>query len=111
VLLDHLRRHPPVRFGSRPVLSISDFQNRQQTDLSNGRVTALTLPPGNVMQFQLSGGGRVIIRPSGTEPIVKIYLECYLPYAQHQPLKELKDAVSVELDELESAAMEVVLTH
>jgi phosphomannomutase len=111
VLRDRLRRHPPVQFGSRPVLSISDFQNRQQTDRSNGRVTALTLPPGNVMQFQLSGGGRVIIRPSGTEPIVKIYLECYLPYAQHQPLKELKDTVGVELDELESDAMEVVLTH
>ena len=42
---------------------------------AQGRTEPLTLPPSNVIAYELEGGGRVTLRPSGTEPKIKYYFE------------------------------------
>lgn len=62
-LIDSLREQPPEEFAGYSVTKITDYQ---KTDTG--------LPKSNVIQFWLEGGAEVVIRPSGTEPKLKIYL-------------------------------------
>jgi phosphomannomutase len=45
----------------------------QQTTAETGEKTEITLPKSNVLSFELEGGNKVIVRPSGTEPKIKAY--------------------------------------
>ena len=56
------------------VTSVTDYQARVTRDLVHGTEEAVTLPKSNVLVLQLGEKGTVILRPSGTEPKVKIYL-------------------------------------
>ncbi|MGP4024871.1 phospho-sugar mutase [Actinomadura sp. 3N407] len=67
-MMTRLRTDPPALLGGRPVTSFDD--------LSHG---ADGLPPTDGLRFRLDGGSRVVIRPSGTEPKLKCYLEVVLP--------------------------------
>jgi phosphomannomutase len=63
-----LRKEPPTELGGASVTSAED--------LSEG---AGGLPPTDGLRYRLADGGRVIVRPSGTEPKVKCYLEVVVP--------------------------------
>jgi phosphomannomutase len=65
-----LREHPPGTLGGRPVESAEDL----------GAGTG-GLPPTDGLRYRLAGGGRVVVRPSGTEPKLKAYLETVVPVA------------------------------
>ncbi len=69
-----LREHPPTRLAGLPVTSAEDLT----------RGTA-TLPPTDGLRYTLDGA-RVIVRPSGTEPKLKCYLEVVLPVPTHTAL-------------------------
>ncbi|MBR1482513.1 MAG: phospho-sugar mutase, partial [Ruminococcus sp.] len=56
------------------VVKVSDYQLKKETDLVTGAVTDLTLPTSNVIALHLEGDNAVIIRPSGTEPKIKLYI-------------------------------------
>ncbi len=62
-VLAGLRAEPPDRIGDAAVARVHDY-------LPGG-----TLPPTDALRFDLAGGGRVLVRPSGTEPKVKVYVE------------------------------------
>ncbi|MGH3239837.1 MAG: phospho-sugar mutase [Spirillospora sp.] len=66
--MTRLRADPPTSFGGRAVESFDDLAHG-----SDG------LPPTDGLRFHLTGGARVIIRPSGTEPKLKCYLEIVQP--------------------------------
>ncbi|MDP9862880.1 MULTISPECIES: phospho-sugar mutase [Streptosporangium] len=63
-----LRATPPAELGGRAVESADD--------LSEG---SAGLPPTDGLRYRLSGGARVVVRPSGTEPKLKCYLEVVVP--------------------------------
>jgi phosphomannomutase len=63
-----LRKEPPRSLGGRDVTLVEDF-----TDGVRG------LPPTDGLCYHLDGGCRVVVRPSGTEPKVKCYLEVVIP--------------------------------
>ena len=67
-LMQRLRSAPPSNLGGRAV--------EQLEDLSEG---AGGLPPTDGLRYRLAGDGRVIVRPSGTEPKLKCYLEVVVP--------------------------------
>lgn len=62
--MDRMRRHQPTRLGGRRVLTVDDLRH------PHGR-----LPATDGLRLTLESGTRVIVRPSGTEPKVKCYLE------------------------------------
>ncbi len=73
-LMTRLRTSAPSLVGSHAVMAVSDYesQERRGTDGTKG---PLHLPRANVLAFELSGGSRIIARPSGTEPKIKFYFD------------------------------------
>lgn len=69
-----MRRELPKAVCGIAVTSVTDYQTRVTRDLVHGTEEAVTLPKSNVLVLQLGEKGTVILRPSGTEPKVKIYL-------------------------------------
>lgn len=69
-----MRRELPNAVCGIAVTSVTDYQARVTRDLVHGTEEAVTLPKSNVLVLQLGEKGTVILRPSGTEPKVKIYL-------------------------------------
>ncbi|MDO4241614.1 MAG: phospho-sugar mutase, partial [Microbacteriaceae bacterium] len=86
------------RLRTSPVDFIGGLAVRKYTDLledSNFTV------PANVLRYDLAGGARLMIRPSGTEPKLKIYLDVH---AASGSLAERKTAAAALLDQLETGA-------
>ena len=77
-LMDGLRQNPPRELGGLAVECVRDYQTGVAT-AQDGSERALTLPSSNVLVFDLEQGNRVIARPSGTEPKIKLYLDVCEP--------------------------------
>ena len=68
------RANIPTALCGIPVTSCTDYQSRVALDMVTGEKTSVLLPKSNVVTLVLGGKGSVIVRPSGTEPKVKLYL-------------------------------------
>ena len=70
------RMHPLKEIAGRSVLEFIDYSGGIEMPILNAAPNEprQVLPASNVLQFNLEGGGRIIVRPSGTEPKLKIYL-------------------------------------
>lgn len=69
------RQNPPVEMAGSKIILWKDFQTLKQTD-ANGNVTDLDMPDtSNVLQYFTEDGSKVSVRPSGTEPKIKFYIE------------------------------------
>ena len=73
-IMNSLRNDPPAQIAGQRVLTICDYGKSVSIDAVTGTETALTLPKSEVIEFKLDGGCSFIVRPSGTEPKIKIYL-------------------------------------
>ena len=74
-MMENYRNNPPKEIAGSKVAISKDFQTLEQTD-GNGVVTKLDMPePSNVLQWFCEDGTKVSVRPSGTEPKIKFYLE------------------------------------
>ena len=65
-----LRDCPPAEFGGVKVVALRDYLKSER--VCGGEKTALTLPKSNVLYFELEGGTWLCVRPSGTEPKIKL---------------------------------------
>jgi phosphomannomutase len=66
--MTRLRQAPPTALGGRAVTAVEDLS-----------VGSADLPPTDGLRYRLDGDGRLIVRPSGTEPKLKCYLETVVP--------------------------------
>ncbi len=73
-LMSSVRENLPESVGKYKVVKVSDYQLKKEADLVTGEVEPLTLPTSNVIALHLEGDNGVIIRPSGTEPKIKLYI-------------------------------------
>lgn len=73
VAMDNLRSHPPKELAGKAILKIDDFQTGESVEIATNLKSSLSLPPSNFLIYHLEGGSRLMIRPSGTEPKIKIY--------------------------------------
>ena len=71
-IMQTLRDHPPVAFGDVRVTAVRDYLKSIRT--CSDTVEPITLPKSNVMYFELEGGAWICVRPSGTEPKIKLYV-------------------------------------
>jgi len=71
--MDRLREDPPERLGPSPVVRIVDVAAGEER--VRGKRRSLDLPRSDVLVFETADGGRLLARPSGTEPKIKFYLE------------------------------------
>lgn len=80
-MMEQFRANPPKTLAGEPVVLIKDFKLLRQT-AADGTVTELEMPePSNVLQYFTAAGDKISVRPSGTEPKIKFYMEAKLPMA------------------------------
>ena len=73
-LMNTLRTAPPAEIAGTAVVARRDYLNGTQTDCVSGAVTQIELKGSNVLRFALSDGTVILVRPSGTEPKIKVYI-------------------------------------
>lgn len=71
--MNELRERKPSKFGNAEVAVIRDYQLGERYDLVKGTKEALTLPESDVLYYEMKDGSWFCVRPSGTEPKIKIY--------------------------------------
>ena len=72
-IMSTLRANPLMKLGDYEVEAREDYKTLVHKDEKTGRVTDIKLPSSNILVYILQGGHQVIIRPSGTEPKIKVY--------------------------------------
>ena len=73
-LMADLRANPPMNLGGQEVIRLRDYQDGSITVNGLGRVGKTPIAGSNVLYFEMADGCSFIIRPSGTEPKIKVYL-------------------------------------
>jgi phosphoglucomutase len=75
-MMKNFRENPPKTLGGSPLVAIKDYSDLTNRCLKSGNVEKMDFPTtSNVLQFFTEGGDKVSIRPSGTEPKIKFYVE------------------------------------
>ena len=73
-IMTAVRDNTPKSIAGYDVVKVSDYLLRKETDVATGSVTDIDLPKSNVIALHLADDNAVIIRPSGTEPKIKLYI-------------------------------------
>ena len=73
-LMQSLRAQPPVEIGGVAVAQYKDYSDGTVRDAATGAVTPMPLSGSNVLRFELTDGTHIVVRPSGTEPKIKVYI-------------------------------------
>lgn len=73
-IMNDMRSASPEKIGSAKVLKFKDFDRDVQKDLVTGETTTTGLSKSNVLYYELEDDGWCCIRPSGTEPKIKLYI-------------------------------------
>ena len=73
-LMAGLRADPPKEIGGTAVAQWKDYKDGSVVDAHTGEKSAMELSGSNVLRYELADGTSVIVRPSGTEPKVKVYI-------------------------------------
>ena len=75
-IMSDFRSNPPKKIAGSKVKIVKDYQSLVQTNLLTGEKNPLDMPAtSNVLQFFTEDGAKISIRPSGTEPKIKFYIE------------------------------------
>ena len=96
-LMASLRDNPPAEIGGAKVVALRDYQ--KSTRVEGDKVETLTLPKSNVLYFELENDAWVCVRPSGTEPKIKLYVNA---------VSDASDKTQALLKEYADAAVEIL---
>ena len=73
-LMKSLRAAPPTHIAGVEVLRRKDYTDGSVIDCRTGEKTAMELSGSNVLRYELADGTAILVRPSGTEPKIKVYI-------------------------------------
>ena len=97
-MMEQFRANPPKTLAGEKVVLIKDFKLLKQTD-AQGKVTDLIMPePSNVLQYFTAAGDKISVRPSGTEPKIKFYMEAKLPMADKKDYLKVQAEAMKKID-------------
>ena len=93
--MEKIRRNPPKQIGKYNIISIYDYEQMKYRNLKTGEEKATELPKSNVLYYELENENWCCIRPSGTEPKIKMYFGIKSDDNEtvQKELEELKDAM------------------
>lgn len=72
--MSDLRNTPPATVAGLKTLNVLDYEKSVNTEVATGNTEEIKLPKSNVLSYILENGGQAIVRPSGTEPKIKVYI-------------------------------------
>lgn len=79
-MMKQFRENPPKSLAGSEVVTVKDYLTLKATDVKTGNVTEMDMPAtSNVLQYFTADGSKVSVRPSGTEPKIKFYMEVRCP--------------------------------
>lgn len=73
-IMNSLRENAPKSFAGKSVIKVADYKTSTVTDIATGEKNVINLPKSNVLSYSLEDNSKVIVRPSGTEPKIKVYI-------------------------------------
>ncbi|MBQ4146135.1 MAG: phospho-sugar mutase [Clostridia bacterium] len=97
-IMENIRKNPPASVAGKKVLAIRDYSTSLRTVLATGEQEKILLPVSNVIYMELEDGNNFIVRPSGTEPKIKLY--CLLKGKTPQEVDELSGLIKKDIAEL-----------
>ncbi len=75
-MMKNFRANPPKSLGGGKIILVKDYADLNKTDMQTGTVEKMDMPvTSNVLQYFTEDGTKISIRPSGTEPKIKFYIE------------------------------------
>ena len=98
-MMDKMRKTEISKIGDYKVLSIRDIENNVKKDITTGEISETGLPKSNVLYYELENDNWCCIRPSGTEPKIKIYFG--VKGTSNEDAKE-------KLEELKKAMLDII---
>ena len=101
-LMAKFRATPPTIIAGEKVVETRDYKLQEAKDLATGKVSPITLPKSDVLQFFTESGSKITIRPSGTEPKIKFYFSM-----KGDTTNGLESAIKTLDTKLEQAAQEL----
>jgi phosphoglucomutase len=72
-MMDALRKAYPAALGGHAIAKVTDYKTRRTVDLATGEEAPVTLPVSNVIVMEADNRDKIVVRPAGTEPKLKIY--------------------------------------
>ena len=90
-IIDGFKNSPPKKIGGSEVISIYNYEKSQRIDLKTNRATKINFPKSNVIEFNTANGTKVILRPSGTEPKIKMYISVNINLESKEQYLEKND--------------------
>ena len=98
-MMKGFRANPPKELGGSPVVVKKDYADLNMTDLRDGKVEKMDFPTtSNVLQFFTADGTKVSIRPSGTEPKIKFYIEVHGKMANKSEYHAANEAAAAKIN-------------
>lgn len=97
-IMEKTRCNPPKTVAGKKVLAIRDYQSSVRTVLESGETENILLPKSNVIYLELEDKNNFIIRPSGTEPKIKLY--CMFCGKTPEELEELSSVVEEDIKKI-----------
>jgi phosphoglucomutase len=100
-VVDGLKSLKPNDFAGLKVLAIRDYSAAKRIELASGKTQDMDISKCNCVYYELDGGSFVCVRPSGTEPKLKIYysLKASDETAANVKLAEVQNAVNALLEQ------------
>ncbi len=97
-IMETVRKNPPTTVAGKKVLAVRDYKTSVRTEIATGDTEKILLPTSNVIYLELEDGNNFIIRPSGTEPKIKLY--CLLRGETPEDAEKLCELVKKDIAEL-----------
>lgn len=97
-IMENLRNNPPKEVAGKKVLAVRDYKTSIRTEVESGKTEKIDLPVSDVIYLELADGNNFVVRPSGTEPKIKLY--CLLRGEDKADAEKLMEAVKKDIKEI-----------
>lgn len=97
-IMEKVRLNPPSFFGGKKVIAVRDYKTSIRKDLISGKDEKILLPKSDVIYLELEDNNNFIVRPSGTEPKIKLY--CLLCGKTQEEAKKIEKQFKLDIEDI-----------
>jgi len=97
-IMEALRNNTPEVVAGKKVLAVRDYKASTRRETDGGRTEKILLPTSNVIYLELEDGNNFVVRPSGTEPKIKLY--CMLRGDSREEAEKLAELIKEDIQRI-----------
>ena len=99
-IIEKYRKNHPKSIGDSNLRFFSDYYHSQRLDIENKKIKKINLPKSNVIEFETVDGYKLILRPSGTEPKIKMYISVNAFLESKDMYDEVNDVLEKKISQI-----------